>query len=187
MSDEERWGCGGILYLLVVVGIFWFVGFSLLSEWSGGSHAWWHYVVGVPVGVLFFWLISGGGWRWVAGPFVGGVGMAYLLWKVTTSLDSRSVARESDALGQLAEVVVTVPKDGTGEVAYISAKTRQTLTARSADGKDYKQGTSVKVLKVTDGTAWVTEPSGVGMGTVGSVSAEHPSVGEPIPDRKREH
>jgi hypothetical protein len=79
MSDQERWGCGGILYLLVVVGICWFVGFSLLSEWSGGSHAWWHYIVGVPVGVLFFWLISGGGWRWVAGPFVGGVGMAYLL------------------------------------------------------------------------------------------------------------
>ncbi|HEY3446941.1 MAG TPA: hypothetical protein VGK67_11285 [Myxococcales bacterium] len=118
------------------------------------------------------------------------VAMAYLIWKITSSLDSNRMARITDAVGTLAEVTVSVPKQGMGEVAYVSANTRQTMSARSVDGNEYKQGSRVKVLRVNDGVAYVGElPAGT-MAAVGEPLSESPSVGvgEPVrDDRDRSH
>ena len=113
-----------------------------------------------------------------------GVGLAWGMWKLTSTIDTNRMARESDVFSSAVEVVITVPKDGTGEITYVSGGTRQTLTARSADGREHKQGETVKVLKLTDGTAWVGEaPSMVAVST--PVADSEPSRGEPVRDRER--
>lgn len=115
------------------------------------------------------------------------VATAYLIWKITSTLDSNRLARITDAVGTAVEVSVTVPKQGMGEIAYVSAGTRQTLSARSADGREYKQGERVKVLRVADGVATVGElPAGT-LAAVGEPVSEAPSVGEPVRDPDRTH
>jgi len=114
----------------------------------------------------------------VLGPCV-----AWAMWKLTSTMDSNRAARESDVFSSAVEVVITVPKDGTGEIAYVSGGTRQTASARSADGREHKQGDTVKVLKLTDGTAWVAElPSMVALST--SAESEAPR-GEPVKEKER--
>lgn len=118
----------------------------------------------------------------------GGFALAYVLWKITRVLDSNRVARTSDVLGTMVEVSVSVPKEGMGEIAYVSAGTRQTLSARSLDGREFKQGSQVKVLKVAEGVAWVGEAPTGGMAAVSApVAPVVPSIGEPVRDRDRTH
>jgi len=97
------------------------------------------------------------------------------------------VARITDVLGALAEVSVTIPKQGMGEIAYVSGGARQTISARSADGTEFKQGTSVKVLRVDQGVALVGEPPEGPVAVSHPVTEPEPSMGEPIRDRNREH
>lgn len=129
---------------------------------------------------------------WLHAPLAGatslalGFAIAFAIWKLTTTFNASNVARITDALGTLAEVSVTVPKQGMGEIAYISGNTRQTLSARSADGLEHKQGTSVKVLRVEQGVAVVGEAP-PGPVAVSSPVTEEPSVGEPVRDRERTH
>lgn len=118
-----------------------------------------------------------------------GVGTAYLIWKITSSLDSNRLARLSDVVGTLAEVTVSVPKQGMGEIAYVSAGTRQTLSAKSADGGEYKQGSRVKVLRIADHVAYVGELPAGAMAAVTEPLSEAPAVGvgEPVRDKDRTH
>jgi hypothetical protein len=118
----------------------------------------------------------------------GGAGLlvAFIMYKLTTALSSNRNARETDALAAAVEVTVTIPKEGTGEVAYISGGTRQTVTARSVDGHEYKQGSTVKVFKLADGTAWVGEASSmVAVSSESAASDSGPSRGEPVRERER--
>ena len=114
---------------------------------------------------------------------VMGVALAYLIWKITSTFDSNRVAHLTDALGAVAEVSVTIPKDGVGEVAYVSAGTRQTLSARSSDDLEHKQGARVKVLKVSDGVAYVGELPPGAMAAVSEPIPETPGVGAPVRER----
>ena len=114
-----------------------------------------------------------------------GFAMAFVIWKITSSLDSNRMARLSDVVGALAEITVSVPQDGVGQVAYVSANTRQTLSARSSDGKQHQQGARVKVLRVADGVAWVGELPPGELAAVGEPVSAAPSVGEPVRDRER--
>jgi membrane protein implicated in regulation of membrane protease activity len=63
-----------------------------------------------------------------------------------TQGSSESIAREM--IGQQAEVTVTIPHQGLGEIAYVSRETRYTNPAQSADGKELPTGTTVKILKL---------------------------------------
>jgi hypothetical protein len=127
--------------------------------------------------------------EWMTGLIAGGsatamgVGLAYLLYKITSTLEANRVARASDALASQAEVTVTIPVQGAGEIAYVSANTRQTLTARSGDGREHKQGGAVRVLKVADGVAYVTEALRPSL--VGAVVTEKLPEGQPIKERTR--
>jgi hypothetical protein len=126
---------------------------------------------------------------WLHAPLAGvtslglGVATAFFVWKVTSLLSSNRVARTSDALSASVEVTVSVPIEGAGEIAYVSAGTRQTLTARSADGREHKQGSSVRVLRVDEGIAWVSDTSQM-MPISSSTSEGEPSHGEPVRDRE---
>ncbi len=115
-----------------------------------------------------------------------GFAIAFGIWKLTTTFSSHQNARASDVLATMAEVSVTVPAQGMGEIAYVSGGTRQTLSARSADGKEHKQGGSVKVFRLTEGVAWVGEPVG-GMAAVIGVSEPlaEPARGEPVRDPEK--
>jgi hypothetical protein len=120
-----------------------------------------------------------------ASAMASGFGLAWVLYKVTTGLESNRLARLSDALAAPAEVTISVPAQGMGEIAYLSAGTRQTLSARSADGREYRQGSTVRVLKVADGVALVGEaslrPAAIGEVTGGG----EPGRGEPVRQKLR--
>lgn len=115
---------------------------------------------------------------------LSGFAIAWGIWKLTSVFNSSRVARVTDALGTLAEVSVTIPKEGMGEIAYVSGNTRQTLSARSADGREFKQGTSVRVLGIDHGVARVGEPP-VGMAAVTAVAQAEPAVGQPVRPRQQ--
>ncbi|MFN7132777.1 MAG: hypothetical protein ACK4N5_11900, partial [Myxococcales bacterium] len=121
---------------------------------------------------------------WMHFPLAGatglalGVGVAYTMWKLTTTFSAHRTAKESDAIGALAEVSVSIPEVGMGEVAYVAAGTRQNVTAKSADGRAYKQGTAVRILKMLDGTAYVTEAP-----LLQQVGSDTVNAGEPIPPK----
>ncbi|MGC4115462.1 MAG: hypothetical protein QM765_12830 [Myxococcales bacterium] len=117
-----------------------------------------------------------------------GFAIAFAIWKLTSTFNSARNARATDALGTMAEVSVTIPVEGVGEVAYVSGGTRQTISARSADGKEYKQGSSVKVHRLKDGVAFVGEPLGGIAAVVGvEESPAEPSRGEPIEPPEKVH
>lgn len=130
---------------------------------------------------------------WIHAPLAGvtaaamALAMAFGIWKITSTFESNRNARVTDVLGTLAEVSISVPKEGAGEIAYVSGGTRQTLSARSSDGKAHKQGQKVKVLRVADGIAWVSEALPGEMAAVSSPSSvlEEPGVGQPVRDRDR--
>ncbi|MGI5861456.1 MAG: hypothetical protein ACOX6T_05290 [Myxococcales bacterium] len=112
------------------------------------------------------------------GALLSGLGLAFGIYKITSHLESNRLGRVSDALAAPVEVTISVPAVGMGEIAYVSAGTRQTLSARSADGREYKQGTSVRVVKIADGVAFVAElpPKPA----FASVSPIEPTRGEPV-------
>ncbi len=110
-----------------------------------------------------------------------GLGLAFLIYKITSTLETNRIARPGDALIAAAEVTVSVPADGAGEIAYVSAGTRQTYTARSADGREHRQGTSVRVSRVSEGVAYVVEASGPA--AIGPGAGEPSAVGEPLRTR----
>lgn len=100
---------------------------------------------------------------WLHFPLAGftglalGVAMAWTIWKVTTTFSAHRTAREEEAIGAPAEVTVSIPEQGVGEVAFIGGGTRQATMARSIDGRAYKQGTAVRIVRLSEGTAYVTE------------------------------
>jgi hypothetical protein len=129
---------------------------------------------------------------WIHTPMAGatavasGIGLAYVLYKITSGLESNRMARVSDAMLAPVEVTISVPKEGMGEIAYVSAGTRQTISARTVDGREHKQGSMVRVLKIVDGVAFVGEtlPAAALGERVAPVAGE-PVQGEPVRLRQR--
>lgn len=116
-----------------------------------------------------------------------GLAFAWALWKLTSTLESNRLARVSDAMAAPAEVTISVPREGMGEIAYVSAGTRQTLSSRSADGKEHRQGASVRVTKIADGVAYVAELPPRPARVSALVAAEpglEPARGEPVRTRR---
>jgi len=108
-----------------------------------------------------------------------GLGMAFGMWKLTSMMSSNRVARISDAFGQPVEVSVTVPVEGAGEISYISGGTRQALVARALDGREHKQGSSARVLRVAEGMAWIAETNRLTSEGISTV-VEEVGRGEPV-------
>ena len=88
------------------------------------------------------------------GLLVGGASQLLFL-RVLSPTKSSHFSLAEDATGREAEVIVTVPSDGIGTVAYDNVSGRVTLGARSATGEQIQNGRTVRIEKVTGRVAVV--------------------------------
>jgi membrane protein implicated in regulation of membrane protease activity len=116
----------------------------------------------------------------LAAGFAGlfGVGLTAAIVRFSRRAEGNSLSRIDDLVGQDVEVTVAIPAGGSGEVAFVSAGTRQTATAQSEAGQTFAQGARVRVTRVSDGVLHVTLASALGVSTV-------VPVGEPVPTPSR--
>jgi hypothetical protein len=96
-------------------------------------------------------------WSIVAGALVALIALFLLVY-----LPSRGRAEEAlldfDAAGRRAEVVIAIPANGLGEVAFLDDQERINLGARSATGRAIPQGATVVIERVTRRIAVVSPP-----------------------------
>ena len=80
----------------------------------------------------------------VGGLVIGGISQAIFVYFFSPSRSSH-YSLERDAIGREAEVIITIPSEGLGQIAYNNVSGRVTVGARSA--------TTRKPLKRTHGKA----------------------------------
>jgi len=89
-----------------------------------------------------------------------GFGMAalifWVLYKVFQVTVSSSEVIVQSLPGTQAEVIVAIPEEGLGEIAYTARGSRYNAPARSKDGKAIKQFTTVVIQRVVSGTCLVS-------------------------------
>jgi membrane protein implicated in regulation of membrane protease activity len=82
-------------------------------------------------------------------------GMFLLYGKVLIAGQGSSEVRMADISGTTAEVIIPVPENGLGQVAFVARGTRTTRSARSADGQPIPRGTIVTIQAVAGNTVIV--------------------------------
>lgn len=109
------------------------------------------------------------GLKWSALAAVGlacasGLVIAGLVYEVLSAVYKRtqgsSEASVSDVVGATAEVLTPIPRDGTGEVAYVIRGTRYTGSARSIDNQEIGRNRLVEIEKVVGSTLYVRVVTG---------------------------
>jgi membrane protein implicated in regulation of membrane protease activity len=93
-------------------------------------------------------------WAAVVGILIGGVAQVFFIYVLSPSKSSH-FSLADDAIGREVQVIVTIPGNGLGEVAYDSAGGRIKLGARSATGKQLKRGETVKIERIAGRVAVV--------------------------------
>lgn len=83
-------------------------------------------------------------------------GMFLFYSRVLVAGEGSSAIRMGDVGGRKAEVIIPIPKDGLGQVAFVARGTRATWGARSVDGKPVPRGTIVTIQAVTGSTVIVS-------------------------------
>lgn len=86
-----------------------------------------------------------------AGIVVGGL-VSYGFYKIMQMTQASSHPRAGEEIGLEAEVIVPIPHDGLGEIAYIVRGTRFTNSARTVDGKELPANAVVKIVKQVGNT-----------------------------------
>lgn len=76
----------------------------------------------------------------------------WLFWKIFSFTQGSSEARVAEVVGQEAEVTVSIPNNGLGEIAYTVAGARYTNPARTVDGKELPAHVRVKVMQLVGNT-----------------------------------
>ena len=66
-----------------------------------------------------------------------------------------SEVRMTDISGATAEIIVPIPRNGLGQVAFVVRSSRMTRSARSADGKSIPRGAIVTIQSVAGNTVTV--------------------------------
>jgi hypothetical protein len=101
--------------------------------------------------------ITGLVWAIAAGSLVALIALFLLVY-----LPSRGRAEEAqldfDAAGRRAEVVIAIPANGLGEVAFVDGRERINLGARSASGRAIPKGATVVIERVSRRIAVVSPP-----------------------------
>ncbi len=83
-------------------------------------------------------------------------GAAYGALELIFSQTQAGAEFDSDSLvGREAEVIVTIPEGGPGEVAYVIKGQRELSPARATDGRAIARGCTVTVERVVGAAAWV--------------------------------
>ena len=93
-------------------------------------------------------------WATISGLLVGVLAQVLFLYVFSPSKSSH-YSLVDDAVGRLAEVIITIPNDGLGTIAFDNVSGRVTLGARSAAGKQIAKGETVRIAKITGRVAVV--------------------------------
>lgn len=91
-----------------------------------------------------------------AGAAVIASGMFLFYSRVLVAGQGSSTVQMSDIRGSRAEVIIPIPKNGLGQVAFVAKGSRTTWGARSVDGKPIASGTIVTIQEVTGDTLFVS-------------------------------
>lgn len=93
-------------------------------------------------------------WATSVGLVVGGVAQAFFIY-VLSPTKSSHFRLADDAAGRKAEVIITIPRNGLGTIAYDNVSGRVTLGARSATGEPIQNGELVTIDRITGRVALV--------------------------------
>ncbi len=95
----------------------------------------------------------------VALAFAGiiGAGIFFGIVKFIYGSQSNSVFSLSDLIDTEAEIMTPIPRNGLGEIAYVSNGIRYTLSARSLEGDSVHRGAMVVIREITGNVANVQQ------------------------------
>jgi membrane-bound ClpP family serine protease len=82
--------------------------------------------------------------------------MFFIYTKVLIAGQGSSEVRMADIRGATAEVIISIPRNGLGQVAFVVRGSRMTSSARSGDGKPIQRGSIVAIQAVTGNTVIVS-------------------------------
>lgn len=82
--------------------------------------------------------------------------MFYVYTRFLIAGQGSSEVRMSDISGKTAEIIIPIPQDGLGQVAFVVRGTRMTRGARSDDGKPVPRGAIVTIQAVAGNTVIVS-------------------------------
>jgi membrane protein implicated in regulation of membrane protease activity len=89
------------------------------------------------------------------GSIVIDVGLNLALYKIFIQSQGSSVVTKADLIGLKAEVITTIPEDGTGEIWYDTKTGREASSARALDKKEIHKGDFVEIKEIIGGVALV--------------------------------
>lgn len=93
-------------------------------------------------------------WSGALGVVIGGLAQVLFIYVLSPTKSSHFSLSE-DAVSRIADVIITIPADGMGQVAYDNVSGRMTLGARSLAGEEIKRGRVVVIEKVVGRVAHV--------------------------------
>ena len=93
------------------------------------------------------------------GLLFGGLAQVFFLYILSPSKSSHYTL-EDEAIGREAEVIISIPDDGLGKIAFKNVGGRITLGARSATGKPISTGKLVTIEKIVGRSALVRPVNG---------------------------
>lgn len=93
-------------------------------------------------------------WSTAVGLIVGVLAQALFLYVLSPSKSSH-YSLQDDAKGREAEVIITIPPDGVGTIAFDNISGRVTLGARSATNEEIQRGAFVTIERITGRVAVV--------------------------------
>ena len=88
------------------------------------------------------------------GLLFGGLAQVFFLYILSPSKSSH-YSLEDEAIGREAEVIISIPDDGLGKIAFKNVGGRITLGARSATGESISTGKLVTIEKIVGRAALV--------------------------------
>lgn len=93
-------------------------------------------------------------WSAGLGLVIGALAQAFFLYVLSPSKSSHYSLQE-DAIGREAEVIITIPSSGLGEIAFNNVSGRVKLGARSMSGKEIPTGDVVIIKRIVGRVAFV--------------------------------
>jgi membrane protein implicated in regulation of membrane protease activity len=93
-------------------------------------------------------------WAVGLGILIGGVAQALFLYVLSPSKSSH-FSLTDDAIGREVEVIITIPDNGMGQIAFDNVSGRVTLGARSAEDQQINRGKFVIIERITGRVAVV--------------------------------
>jgi len=95
---------------------------------------------------------------------VSGIGLGLLTFlainRIFKATSASSHFTDADLAGVAAEVGVTIPEKGVGEILFIAGGSNMSAPARAENGKEIPVHSRVEICRMVEGTAYVKETAG---------------------------